>query len=124
MAAPNLYAGTNTVTAETLPFALTTSEQDVLVNAAGSNAMMEVPAITLNNIGTSGSVDVTVRLYNAASGGTAVAMPALTIPLGGSVIAIGSENKIFLAENTRISIAASANSAATAYVSRKTVTSA
>ena len=122
MAAPNLYASTNTVTAQTLPFALTTAEQDVLVNAASSNAMIEVAAITLNNIITSGTVDVTVRVYNAASGGTAFAMPAITIPIGGSVIAIGSENKIFLAENTRITIAASANSAATAYVSRKTAT--
>jgi hypothetical protein len=122
MTAPNVYLSSNTVTAETLPFALTTSEQTVLTNAASSNAMIEVAAITLNNIITSGTVDVTVRLYNAASGGTAFAMPAITIPIGGSVIVIGTENKIFLAENTRITIAASANSAATAYVSRKTVT--
>lgn len=122
MAAPNLYASGNTVTAETLPFALTTSEQNVLVNAAGSNSMIEVPAITLNNIIATGTVDVTVRIYNAATGGTAFAMPAITIPVGGSVIPIGTENKVFLPENSRITIAASANSAATAYVSRKTVT--
>lgn len=123
MAAPALYAGTNTVNGRTTPLALSaTTETTLLTCAASSNKCLRVRAITVNNTSTAGTVDVTLRYYSAASGGTATAFPAITIPVGGSVIIVGGENVIYLEEDRRLTLQASAANYATAFVSYEEVT--
>ncbi len=94
----------------------------MLTNAASSNKMLRVRSVTVNNVGTSGTVDVTLRFYDAASGGTAFAFPAITIPVGGSVIVIGSENPLPLEEDRRITVQASAANFATVLCAYEEVT--
>ena len=123
MAAPNLYLSTNTVAGRTDPLALSaTTETTLLTNASSSNKCLRVRAITVNNTSPAGTVDVTLRYYNAASGGTGTAFPAITIPVGGSVIIVGGENVIYLEENRRLTLQASAANYATALISYEEVT--
>lgn len=124
MAAPNLNSSTNTINARVATLALSaTTETTLLSNAASSNKMLRVRAITVNNVGTTGTVDVTLRYYSAASGGTATAFPAITIPVGGSVIVIGAENSLPLEEDRRLTVQASAANFATVICSYEEVTS-
>jgi hypothetical protein len=123
VAAPNLNLATNSIVSRTAPLALSaTTEATLLTNAASSNKMLRVRSVTVNNVGTSGTVDVTLRFYDAASGGTAFAFPAITIPVGGSVIVIGSENPLPLEEDRRITVQASAANFATVLCAYEEVT--
>lgn len=123
MAAPNLNSSSNTINARVATLALSaTTETTLLSNAASSNKMLRVRAITVNNVGTTGTVDVTLRYYSAASGGTATAFPAITVPVGGSVIVIGAENSLPLEEDRRLTVQASAANFATVICSYEEVT--
>ena len=123
MAAPNLNSSTVTINARTAPLALSaTTETTLLTNAASSNKLLRVRAVTISNVGTTGTVDVTLRFYNAASGGTAFAFPAITIPVGGSVIVIGTENTLPLEEDRRLTVQASAANFAVVLCSYEEVT--
>ena len=125
MAAPDLNTAANTINARIAALALSaTTETALLANAASSNKMLRVRSITVNNVGTTGTVDVTVRFYNAASGGTAFAFPAITIPVGGSVIVVGNENSLPLEEDRRLTVQASAANFATVICAYEEVTSA
>lgn len=124
MAAPNLNSSTNTINARVAALAMSaTTETLLLSNAASSNKMLRVRSVTINNVGTTGTVDVTLRYYSAASGGTAIAFPAITIPVGGSVIVIGAENSLPLEEDRRLTVQASAANFATVICSYEEVTS-
>lgn len=108
MAAPNLQAPT-TINGKTAGVNLSsTSETALLTNAANSNKALRIKSVTVSNTSTAGTVDFTLRLYSAASGGTAFAFPAITIPIGGSIIVIGGENPLWLEEDRRITGTASA----------------
>ena len=121
MAAPNLNAP-GTITGKTLGVNLSaTTESALLTNAASSNKALRVKSITLTNTSTAGTVDVTLRLYSAASGGTAYPWPAITIPVGGAVIPVGAENPIWLEEDRRLTVQASAANYATAVISYEEV---
>lgn len=123
MAAPNLNSSTNTINARVATLSLSaTTETTLLSNSASSNKMLRVRAVTINNVGTTGTVDVTVRYYSAASGGTATAFPAITIPVGGSVIVIGTENTLPLEEDRRLTVQASAANFATVICAYEEVT--
>lgn len=123
MAAPNLNSSTNTINARVATLSLSaTTETTLLSNAASSNKLLRVRAVTINNVGTTGTVDVTVRYYSAASGGTATAFPAITIPVGGSVIVIGTENTLPLEEDRRLTVQASAANFATVLCAYEEVT--
>lgn len=124
MAAPNLNSSSNTINARVATLALSaTTETTLLSNAASSNKMLRVRGVTISNVGTTGTVDVTLRYYSAASGGTATAFPAITIPVGGSVIVIGAENSLPLEEDRRLTVQASAANFATVICSYEEVTS-
>lgn len=122
MAAPNLQSPT-TITGRTTAFNLTaTTEIVMLSNAASSNRAFRVKSVTAGNTGTTGTVDVTLRYYTATSGGTAFPLPAITVPVGGSVILIGAENPTWIEEDRRLSIQASAANFATVILSYEDVT--
>lgn len=117
MAAPNLNAPT-TINGKTTAVNLSaTTETTLLTNAASSGKALRVKSITLNNTNVSGTVDVTLRYYSAASAGTAFPWPAITIPVGGAVIPVGSENPLWLEEDRRLTVQASAANYATVVIS-------
>lgn len=116
MAAPNINAPTS-VTGKMDGVNLSaTTETTLLSNASSSGKALRVKSITVCNTSTSGTVDVTLRYYSAASGGTAYPWPAITVPVGGAVIPVGAENPQWLAEDRRYTVQASAANYATVIV--------
>lgn len=109
MAAPNLAAPT-TITGKTVYLTLAnTTETDLLVNAASSNRALRVTMITLANIDGTNNVDATVRIYTAASGGTGFALAStITIPADATVVLLGRDSSVWLEEDRRLTVAASA----------------
>lgn len=108
MAAPNLNAPT-TINGKTTAVNLSaTTETTLLTNAASSGKALRVKNITVSNTNTAGTADCTLRYYSAASAGTAYAFPTITVPASGSIILIGAENPLWLEEDRRLTVQASA----------------
>lgn len=121
MAAPNLNAP-STINGKTAGVNLSaTTETALLSNAASSGQALNVKSVTVSNTNTSGTVDVTLRYYSAASGGTAYPYPAITVPIGGSVVIVGRENPLWLEEDRRLTVQASAANYATVVISYEQV---
>jgi hypothetical protein len=109
MAAPNLI-NPGTITGKTTYLTLAnTTETDLLVNASGSNKALRVTAIYAANIDGVVSVDCTLRIYNAASGGTGFPLAnTITVPADATVVLVGKDAPIWLEENNRLTVQASA----------------
>lgn len=108
MAAPNLNAPT-TINGKTVALNLSaTTETTLLTNAASSGDAFRVKSITVANVNTSGVADVTLRYYSAASAGTAFPIGPITVPASGSLILFGAENPLWLEEDRRLTVQASA----------------
>jgi hypothetical protein len=109
MAAPNLASPT-TITGKTTYLTLAnTTETDLLVNAASSGKALRVTMVTLANIDGTSNVDATVRIYTAASGGTGYALAStVTIPADATVVLLGRDSSVWLEEDRRLTVTASA----------------
>jgi hypothetical protein len=117
MAAPNLQTPA-TINGKTAFLALSSaSETAFIANAASSGKLLTLYSLTIANNSSAGTADVTIRVYNAASGGTAFVIGPITVPVGGAVIPIGAENRLNLEEDRRITIQASAANYLTAIAS-------
>jgi|LakMenEpi03Aug12_release.lakeMendotaPanAssembly.Ray.scaffolds.fasta_scaffold23539_15 hypothetical protein len=109
MAAPNLAAPTTITGKATYLTLANTTETDLLVNAASSGKALRVTLVTLANIDGTSSVDATVRIYNAASGGTGFALAStVTIPADATVVLLGRDSSVWLEEDRRLTVTASA----------------
>jgi hypothetical protein len=108
MAAPNLQSPT-TVNGKTTALNLSaTTETTLLTNAASSGKALRVKHVTVANVNTSATADVTLRYYSAASSGTAYPIGPITIPASGAIVLIGKENDTWLEEDRRLTVQASA----------------
>jgi hypothetical protein len=109
MAAPNLAAPKKIVGKVAFAACTSTNEVTILSNGTASSACLRVTSLTLANVDGSSAVDATVRLYNAASGGTAYRfISTLNVPADSSVVVVGRDNAVYLEEDRRITVAASA----------------
>ena len=121
MAAPNLNS-TATINGKTAAVALSaTTETALLSNAASSNKALRIKHVTVSNSSTTLTCDITLRYYNAASGGTAFPIGAITVPAYGAVILIGAENPVWLEEDRRLTVQASASNQLTVLCSYEEV---
>lgn len=109
MAAPNLAAPTS-ITGKTTYLSLAnTSETTLLSNAASSNRAIRVTSLLCVNNGAS-AVDATVTLYTAASGGTGHRIAnTVTVPSKATLVVLGRDSSIWLEEDRRITVTASAS---------------
>lgn len=109
MAAPNL-AAPKTITGKMVFTALSsTSEVTLVTNGTASSACLRITALALANVDGTNAVDATVRIYNQSTGGTGYSLVStLTVPADSTVIALGRDNSVFLEENRRITVQASA----------------
>lgn len=109
MAAPNLSAPTTIIGKTTYLTLANTTETDLLVNAASSGKAFRVTMVTLANIDGTNNVDATVRIYTAASGGTGHALAnTITIPADATVVLLGRDSSVWLEEDRRLTVTASA----------------
>ena len=108
MAAPNLQSPT-TINGKTASANLSaTTEATLLTNAASSGKALRVKSLTVANVNTSATADVTLRYYTAASSGTAFPIGPVTIPASGAIVLVGTENPLWLEEDRRLTVQASA----------------
>lgn len=123
MAAPNLAAPLR-ITGKCAFTALgATTEATILTNGTASSACLRVTSLILANVDGTAAVDATVRLYNAASGGTAFrVVSTLNVPADSSVVVLGRDNAVYLEEDRRITIQASAANDLEAILSYEEVT--
>jgi hypothetical protein len=122
MAAPNLASPT-TITGKTVyvtPSA--TTETTLLTNAASSNRALRLTALLLTNVNGTNTVDATVRLYNAASAGTAFQITrTMTVPAGAAIVVLGRDSSLWLEEDRRITVQSSAANDLTVFCSYEEV---
>lgn len=109
MAAPNLNSPT-TITGKTTYLALSsTSETDLLTNAASSGKALRVTSLFLCNVDGTNNVDATVKIYNAASAGTGYEIVStLSVPADATVTPLGRDISLWLEEDRRLTVTASA----------------
>ena len=109
MAAPNLSSPTS-ITGKTTYLDLTsTSETDLLVNSASSGKALRVTFLALCNVDGTATVDATVKIYSAASGGTGYEIVStLTVPADATVTPLGRDLSLWLEEDRRLTVTASA----------------
>lgn len=109
MAAPNLINPT-TITGKTTYLTLAnTTETTLLTNAASSNKALRIVSIYAANIDGVVSVDCTLDIYDAATGGTGYPIVnTVTIPADATVVLVGKDAPIWLEENRRLTVQASA----------------
>lgn len=109
MAAPNLNAPTS-ITGKTTYLALnTTSETDLLVNDASSGNALRVTSLFLCNVDGTNNVDATLKVYSGATGGTGYPIVStLTVPADATVTPLGRDISLWLEEDRRLAVTASA----------------
>jgi len=109
MAAPNLSSPTS-ITGKTTYLDLTsTSETDLLVNAASSGKALRVTFLALCNVDGTATVDATVKIHSAASGGTGYEIVStMTVPADATVTPLGRDLSLWLEEDRRLTVTASA----------------
>jgi hypothetical protein len=110
MTAPNLI-NPSTINGKTTYLTLAnTNETDLLVNASSSNKVIKIVSVYAANIDGVVSVDCTLKIYTAASGGTGHAIVnTVSVPADATVILIGRDAPIWLEEDRRITVQASAS---------------
>jgi hypothetical protein len=121
MAAPNLNAPT-TITGKTVyATPANTSEATLLTNAASSNRALRITSLMVANL-TTGSADITVSLYSAASGGTEFRLAStVSVPAYATLVILGRDSSTWVEEDRRVTVRASAANALTVVCSYEEV---
>ena len=111
MTAPNLSAP-STITGKCVFASLTsTSETALLTNASTSNKAIRVTLIAIANVDGTNACDATIKVYNAATGGTAFSLAStVSVPADSTFAPIGRDASLWLEEDRRITVQASAAS--------------
>lgn len=122
MAAPNLASPT-TITGKTTYLTLAnTNETDLLANAAASGKALRLTSLIVSNTSGAGSADATVTIYSAASGGTGYRLAStVAIPANASVVVLSRDASMYLEEDRRVTVRASAANYLTFIVSYEDV---
>ena len=112
MATPNINDSSKNITGYHQGLALTTTEQTLLNNAAGSGKLMRVAGIYMSNVDGSSPATVTAKVYNQDDlGGTGFHL-AYDMPVAAqtTLLIIDKNAPIYLREDQSIGIVASAAS--------------
>jgi hypothetical protein len=109
MAAPNLNTD-EPIYGRTTYIALSdTNETAVLTNSASSGKAQRITFLSVCNVDGTDNCDVTLKLYNAASGGTAYSLAStLVVPADSTFAPFGRDLSLWLEEDRRITAQASA----------------
>lgn len=109
MAAPNMISPTG-VFGRTTFANLSNVETTILTNTASSNKLYKVTSLYAANIDGTNNVDCTIKIYNDDTAGTAYYLAnTVTIPADATVVMIGKDAPIYLEEDRRITVTASAS---------------
>jgi hypothetical protein len=109
MAAPNIV-GVTTITAKTTYLTLVdANETTLLTNSSNSNKVFKVNTIMIANIDGTNAADISITIYTAATGGTGHKIAnTISVPADSSLVALDKSSSIYLEEDKRITVQASA----------------
>lgn len=108
MANPNLAAATSVYAANAQVSLTTTTETQLVSNAASSGKVYLIDSIVVSNVDGANACDITVTRFNSATN-TGAAFPicsTVVVPADASLIVIGTENRINLLEDESIYVTA------------------
>ena len=106
MAAPNIVNVTS-IYGRTQGAALgTTTTTDIL--ACPSDKLLKINSIIVSNIDGSNSADVTVYFYDSSASLRLAIADAVTVPAKSTLVVIGKDSPIYLAESDQIEAGATA----------------
>ena len=106
MTAPNI-AGLSTVTGKSVGLALTTSVIDLVANAASSNKVFKINSLVVSNVDGGNTASCQVILQKNGSNNFNL-VKNIDVPADTALIVISKETQIYLEENDKITISASA----------------
>lgn len=86
-----------------------TLETNLLVNSSSSGKTIRVQSIYAANVDGSNPADISLKWYNAASGGAGYHLAkTIAVPADATVVLLAADAYIWLEENTRLTVQASA----------------
>lgn len=114
MANPNLATAGN-IYGKTDVLDVTTTATAITSNASSSGKVLKVNALVVSNVNGSANVDVNVDLYRSST--AYFVAKTVSVPADSSIVILGKENPIYLAEGDSLRVTASSNSYAHAICS-------
>tara|TARA_R100001509_G_scaffold128961_1_gene82329 strand:- start:221 stop:583 length:363 start_codon:yes stop_codon:yes gene_type:complete len=108
MTAPNI-AGLSTVTGKSVGLALTTSFADLVANASSSNKVMKINSLIVSNVDGTNAAAVEVVLQKSGSNDFYLAKQ-IDVPAEATLIVVSKDTQIYLEENDKLRVKASASS--------------
>lgn len=109
MAAPNLAAPVRITGKMVFTTCTSTNAVVLLTNGSASSACLRITSLMAANIDGTNACDATVQVFNAASGGTAFsAASTVSVPADSTIVVIGRDNAVYLEEDRRVTVQASA----------------
>jgi ABC-type nitrate/sulfonate/bicarbonate transport system substrate-binding protein len=109
MAAPNLL-NLGTITGKTAKTVLTTSDVEILENAASSNTVLKINTITLANIDGASTPTANVAITDEDGNSPIYIVKTITVPPDSTIIVIDKNTPIYLEEDMSIYAKASIGS--------------
>ena len=109
MAAPDLNSPASVKGKAAFLALADTNSTTLLTNAVSSGKALRVSSLMLCNVDGTNSVDASVDVYSAATGGTGYALAStISVPADSTVVVISRDNPVYLEEDRRIEVQASA----------------
>lgn len=106
MAAPNIVNVSN-ITGKTAAVALTTSSQDLLINAAASNKVLKVNSLIVSNINGTAAASCTVTLFRNSTEYRLAS--TIFVPANAALVIISKDAGIYLEEGDTLRVIGSLN---------------
>ena len=87
-----------------------TSETNLLVNAASSNKTIRVQSVYAANVDGTSAADISLKWYDAATGGNGYSIAnTISVPADATIVLLGADAYIWLEEDSRLTVQASAS---------------
>ena len=110
MTAPNLANPSSILGKTTYTVLNSTSETTLLTNSANSNKTIKITSLIFANIDGTNNCDISASIYNAAVSGTGYKIAhTITVPADSTFAPLGRDIPLWLEEDRRITVQASAS---------------
>ena len=107
MAAPNIV-GVTTIYGKSSGLALTTSNQTLVSNSAGSGKVFKVNTVMISNVDGANDATVTAQVYKASTGTAYKLAHVVSVEAASTLVLMSKDNSIYLEEGDYIQALASA----------------
>lgn len=116
MANPNIVNVTS-IYGKTTGLTLTTSYQDIVTNAQNSGKILKINTLIINNIDGTNAASVTGQIVTTSVVFVGYLANTISVPADSSLVLISKDTSIYLEENMKIRLLASAGSDLSATIS-------